>query len=277
MIDHWKHGTRIGIYGQDGHSVIVLHGGPAAYGGSDAVAKELSKKFRVYAPWQRRSGCIKLTVDIHVEDLRSLIETTIPDKKAAIVGESWGAMLALAFSSKYPTMCKCIALVGCGTYTEEARQELARTRQERIRSHLSKNPEFNTDLQLGFLEQILKWHDMTDTFSRLENTGEMSPEGEFDRQAFDETWGDMLRCQKENIYPDSFDNITCPVIMLHGEYDPHPGKMTAEHLKSYIPQLEYKQFSKCGHAPDIEKYARKEFYEFLVSWLTEKIRTGPEE
>ena len=109
-----------------------------------------------------------------------------------------------------------------------------------------------------------------------ESSGELSPEGDFDRQALDETWGDMVRCQKEHIYPDTFVNITCPVVMIHGEYDPHPGRVTAEYLKSCIPQLEYKEFPRCGHAPDIEKYARRDFYDYLVSWLTDKTGTGPE-
>jgi pimeloyl-ACP methyl ester carboxylesterase len=111
---------------------------------------------------------------------------------------------------------------------------------------------------------------MTDTFARIDNTKPACPEGEFDRQAFDETWSDMVRCQKERIYPDAFVSISCPVIMIHGDYDPHPGKMTAENLKTFIPQLEYKELSKCGHAPDIEKYARDEFYDFLRQWLNER-------
>jgi pimeloyl-ACP methyl ester carboxylesterase len=271
MIEHWQKEERIGIFGQDGHCVIVVHGGPGAYGGSDPVAKELSKTFRTYAPWQRRSGDVRLSVDIHVEDLKQLIEVKFPDKQPAIVGESWGAMLALAFASKYPKMCNCLALVGCGSFSEEVRQELSKRRQERIRNHIAKHPEFASDLQLPVLEQVLKWHDMTDTFARIGYAKPAGPEGEFDRQAFDETWSDMVRCQKERIYPDAFVNISCPVIMIHGDYDPHPGKITADYLKAYIHQLEYKELSKCGHAPDIEKYARNEFYEFLIQWLKEKI------
>jgi pimeloyl-ACP methyl ester carboxylesterase len=277
MIEDWKKEERIGIYGNNGPCVIVLHGGPGAYGGSDPVAMELSKSYKAYSPWQRRSGSIKLSVDVHIEDLRELLETMLPNEKPAIVGESWGAMLALAFAAKYPNMSKCLVLVGCGTYTEEARNELTKTRLQRIRNHISKHPEYKKDLQLPVLEQIFKWHDMTDTYSRVDTRGEMSSEGEFDRKAFDETWGDMIRCQKERIYPDLFVNISCPVVMIHGDYDPHPGKITADYLKTYVPQLEYKELANCGHAPDIEKYARNEFYEFLGSWVIEKTRTGPEE
>lgn len=235
MIEDWKHGRRIGIY----------------------------------SPWQRRSGGIRLTVDIHVEDLRELIETKVPDKQPAIIGESWGAMLALAFAGKYPKMCKCIALVGCGTFTDETRKELTKRRLKRIRSHISKHPEFESDLELPVFEQVLKWHEMTDIFSKSDDSGAAISEGDFDRQAFDETWRDMIRCQQKGIYPADFVNFLRPVTMIHGEYDPHPGRLTATHLQSYLPHLEYKEISKCGHSPHIEKYAKEEFFEFLISWLTQ--------
>jgi pimeloyl-ACP methyl ester carboxylesterase len=277
MIEDWKKNRRIGVFGKEGENVVVLHGGPAGYGGSDSVAKELSKKFKTYSPWHRRSGDVPLTVDLHVEDLKEFIEMELSGVPTAIVGESWGAMLALALACKYPDKCKCLALVGCGSYKEEIRNELQRRRQKRIENHIEEHPEFKDDLKLSRMEQLFKWHNMTDTFALRDSFTANSPEGEFDKQAFDETWNDMLRCQKEHIYPERFVNITCPVIMLHGAYDPHPGTMIAEHLKSFIPQLEYKEFSRCGHAPDIEKYARDAFYEFLFAWLEEKTRTGPKE
>ena len=58
--------------------------------------------------------------------------------------------------------------------------------------------------------------------------------------------------------------------MLHGTYDPHPGKMIRDNLKQYIPQLEYREFDKCGHAPCIEKYAKDDFLRVMRNWLINK-------
>jgi len=55
--------------------------------------------------------------------------------------------------------------------------------------------------------------------------------------------------------------------MLHGAYDPHPGKMIYDSLKPYLPQLEYKEWEKCGHYPWREKYAREDFYSFMKKWI----------
>jgi len=75
-----------------------------------------------------------------------------------------------------------------------------------------------------------------------------------------ETWNDMIRCQEEGIYPQSFTIIRCPVIMLHG-------KMIRDKLKQYIPQLEYHEFEKCGHSPSKEKYVKDDFFQVMCAWL----------
>ena len=267
MLEDWKNGKRIGIFGKGEETVFVLHGGPGAPGGAEPIAKELSTEFRVYSPWQRRSGPVKLSVKQHVEDLRECIEDRCRNNQPALVGESWGAMLALAFTAEYPGMVRRVALVGCGTFDEAARAELTVKRRERIKAHIEAHPEFRDDLQLPFEQQVMKWHEVTDTYCALENTLHDESTEAFDRQGFDETWGDMLRCQRDNIYPERFVNITSPVLMLHGDYDPHPGLATAKYLRLFIPHLEYREFEKCGHAPHKEKYAKDDFFGFLKSWL----------
>jgi pimeloyl-ACP methyl ester carboxylesterase len=82
----------------------------------------------------------------------------------------------------------------------------------------------------------------------------------------------MIRCQEEGIYPQAFTLINSPVIMLHGKYDPHPGKMIRDKLKLYIPQLEYREFEKCGHSPSKEKYAKDDFFQVMCAWLKEKLK-----
>lgn len=275
MFEDWIQGKRIGQFGEGEHCIIVLHGGPGSPGGAEPIARRLSTRFTTYSPWQRGSGGIKLSVDIHIEDLNSLIDAVSPDNAPALVGESWGAMLGLAFASKYPQKVSCIALIGCGTFTENARQKLTDERKTRIKKHIINNPEFINDLKLPYIEQVMKWHMVTDTYCRIDQKIIETIDEDFDRQAYDETWNDMVRCQKEGLYPLQFTNICCPVVMIHGDYDPHPGKMTKEYLKTYIKQLEYKELEKCGHSPMIEKYAYNDFYNFLESWLDNKMENTP--
>jgi pimeloyl-ACP methyl ester carboxylesterase len=103
--------------------------------------------------------------------------------------------------------------------------------------------------------------------------------GPFDSRAHTETWNDMLRLQEEGVYPAAFSAIKSPVVMLHGAYDPHPGWMIRASLLPHLPQLEYREWERCGHSPWLEKAVRDEFFAVLRDWLTRRILAGghPEE
>jgi pimeloyl-ACP methyl ester carboxylesterase len=76
-----------------------------------------------------------------------------------------------------------VVLVGCGTFDEASRAELVRRR--------------NLAPPLSFEAYDVRGHD--------------------------ETWQDMMRLQQDGTYPARFARIEAPVMMLHGEFDEHPG------------------------------------------------------
>ena len=83
----------------------------------------------------------------------------------------------------------------------------------------------------------------------------------------EETWGDIVRLQTAGVYPNAFASIRCPVLMLHGDDDPHPGPMIRDTLESALGQLDYVSWPNCGHYPWLEKGAGRDFYQTLTSWL----------
>lgn len=270
----WQEDQRIRFHGNDGPTVIALHGGPAAYGGASRIAEGLSEKFRVVEPWQRPSGDTPLTVAVHVEDLHNLILSRCNGEKPILVGSSWGAMLALAYAAEHSDSINAIALVGCGAFDKASRDRIVQRRSRKIVDYIARHPEHKADLQLDIGEQMMKWHVMTDAYELLP-IAPVTPEA-FDMQGHTETWQDMMRCQEAGIYPKSFSDITVPVLMLHGADDPHPGAMIRDSLKRYISQLEYHEFSRCGHDPEIERYAKDEFFAVLSNWLTRRFLTTNE-
>jgi hypothetical protein len=60
--------------------------------------------------------------------------------------------------------------------------------------------------------------------------------------------------------------------MLHGTYDPHPGRMIRDGLRPVLPQLEYAEFERCGHSPWKERLARDDFFDALRAWLSTVMR-----
>lgn len=255
-------------HGPAGRPVFVLHGGPGAPGYAAGLARCLADPLHVLEPWQRRSGATPLTVERHVEDLAEVLASHSRARAPALVGESWGAMLALAFAAKYPDRVAAILLVGCGTFDAAARARLHATLDARA------TPELRAEL--AALEQ--RYPDAAERFSAAHRLSDplytycRAPDADDDGDTFDlkghlESWNDMLRLQGEGRYPAAFGAIDRPVRMLHGDYDPHPGTLVRDSLVPYLPQLEYVELERCGHSPWLEVYARDRFRAEARSWL----------
>ncbi len=266
------------LYGESGHRVIVLHGGPGAPGTMAPVARELAANFRVIEPFQRRSGAVPLTVARHIADLSDIAETVVEGdgRPPAILGSSWGAMLALAFAAEEPALCGPVALIGCGTFDPPSRKEYEARRKARLTEQLG-------DKLRGLAEALddpderlsAIGHALTEAYSHRVITDEIELE-RCDARGHQETWNDMLRLQANGTYPQRFERIKSPVLMLHGEDDPHPGRLIRDSLLQYIPELEYHEWDRCGHYPWLERYAQEEFYARLQAWLHERFTFSAE-
>ncbi len=266
-------------YGAAGPWVVVLHGGPGAPGYVAPVARALVDGFRVLEPFQRGSGALStlstgstrrggagvLTVARHVEDLRGIIDAECGAERPALVGHSWGAMLALAYAAAHPARTGPIALIGCGTFDSASRAHYRATVDARIgpeaMARLAKTT--GPDERLRLMEEI---YPRADRFDPLPGDGS-ADDGPVDARAHEETWRDMMRCQAEGLYPAAFAAVRTPVIMLHGGYDPHPGAMIRATLARVMPQLEYREWDRCGHYPWLERACAEEFYDVLRKWL----------
>ena len=115
---------------------MLLHGGPGAPGYVAPVARRLASTFHVLEPFQQGSGDEPLTVARHVSDLHELLESRCSDLRPALVGHSWGAMLALAYAAEHPDRIACLALVSCGTFDRAARRRMIETQSERTDEEL---------------------------------------------------------------------------------------------------------------------------------------------
>jgi pimeloyl-ACP methyl ester carboxylesterase len=283
MSDHGEWDNRLAMlhvrqYGTSGSYVVVLHGGPGIPGYMAPIARGLADSYRVLEPFQRGSGDKPLTVGQHIEDLLEVINFYAGDSRPALIGSSWGAMLALAFAATYPESSGGLVLVGCGTFDPVARAAM----QEALKSRMDESvcerlqrleEEFagKNDLMKALADFLLPLYSYDLITTNMEDEG-------VDARAYQQTWQDMLRFQAEGLYPAAFASIKAPVLMLHGVFDPHPGRLIRANLESYLPQLEYREFESCGHYPWLEKSASEEFFSVLRNWLEHHLnkshRTG---
>jgi pimeloyl-ACP methyl ester carboxylesterase len=229
------------------------------------VARGLASSYRVVEPFQRGSGRERLTVARHVADLHEVINFYAARCHPALLGTSWGAMLALAYAATYPSSTGPLILVGCGTFDPTARAELQTNIAERMNDEIRAR---------------LKCADQLDQDERLKASAEaMMPiysydvlaspheEDKVDARAHYETWDDMMRLQAEGIYPAAFAAIKVPILMVHGTFDPHPGRLIFAGLRPYLPQLEYRELERCGHYPWLERVAADTFFSLVREWL----------
>jgi pimeloyl-ACP methyl ester carboxylesterase len=249
---------------------VLVHGGPGAPGTLASLARGLAARYRVLEPYQRRSGPEPLTVAHHVADLHDLIAARCPDEPPVVVGSSWGAMLALAHAAAHPGDVRGLVLVGCGTFDPEARERFRRTVAERMTPVLTARYERlaneipDPDERLAEAGRLFQ--SLYAASRILEDPGEADAPLP-DARGHTETWYDMLRLQAEGVYPAAFAAITAPVVMLHGEFDPHPGRMIAASLRPHLPQLEYVEIDQAGHEPWREQGARRRFLVLLYNVL----------
>lgn len=242
--------------------VYLLHGGPAAAGYLQPVAEKISEYSEVIEPFQRVDENTPITVKTHINDLKELIENKTSPKKPVIIGHSWGAMLALAFACEHQNIIESLILVGCGTFDETSRSKMNDIIKGRMTDDIKNKlaeiecTEIGENEKLGLMGRVIKpiySYDIVDSDITCECNA----------KAHKETWDDMMRLQKDGIYPQNFSKIKIPVTILHGDFDPHPGNMVYACLKKYIPHIKYICLEKCGHDPWLEKHAADEFYDKL--------------
>lgn len=258
-------GLEYRLHGTSGPTLLAIHGGPAAAGSIAAIGRGLADDYRVIEPFQRGSSPTPLTVARHVADLHDLNDELGLDHPP-LIGHSWGAMLILAYAAAHPDQAGPLALVGCGTFDPIARERFKAIVAER---------------EAGLEPELERLQSIADDDARLAATGELmqriygydllddpaaAPRSP-DARAHQETWADMLRCQREGLYPAAFANIRSPVLLLQGAHDPHPGGLIRDGLTPLLPQLEYVELPRCGHEPWLERHARDAFWTELRAWL----------
>ncbi|HPM44157.1 MAG TPA: alpha/beta hydrolase, partial [Caldisericia bacterium] len=257
-------------YGVPPFNIVVVHGGPGACGEMAPVARGLSSGFGVLEPLQTA-----ITIDGQVKELEEAIRTH-GNPPVALVGHSWGAWLAFILAAKNPSLVGKLVLVGSGPFEEKYASEIMPAR-------LSRLPE-NERNELALLLKKMESQGEKDSDAIMDRVGDLisksdhfdplplEPEPvEFRPEVYQSVWPEASRLRQSGELLEMGKKITCPVVAIHGDHDPHPADGVRIPLEKVLKDFKFVLLEKCGHDPWLEKHAREKFFEVLKGELGSKI------
>ncbi len=258
------------IYGKSPYQVAVIHGGPGAPGSVALIARELSCDFGVLEPFQT-----KTSLNGQVLELKIVLKKNgkIP---ITLIGHSWGAWLSYILAARYPSMVKKLILVGCGPFEQKYVKKLQAFRLNRLNQQERK--EFNTIIKLlhdpktkdknKYLEKLGALTSKTDTFEPIPIESKKSDLIDVKGDIFHKVWNEADELRRSGKLLAIGKDINCPLIAIHGDYDPHPAQGVKKPLSVVIKEFRFVLLKNCGHYPWIERKAKDKFYKVLRKELS---------
>jgi pimeloyl-ACP methyl ester carboxylesterase len=256
-------------YGGAPFSVAVIHGGPGAAGEMAPVAHRLASSWGVLEPVQTA-----MSLEGQVEELKSVLEDNA-DTPVTLIGFSWGAWLSFIVAARYPAIIEKLILIGSGPYEAKyAGGIIEGTRLSRlddkerteVESLIRALNDAATEDKNSILLRLGILLSKADAYDPI---GDVS--GEFEAvdcraDIFQSVWPEAAEMRKSGELIALTSKIQCPVVAIHGDYDPHPAEGVKEPL-SAVKGFRFILLKNCGHRPWIERDARDEFFQILEKEL----------
>jgi pimeloyl-ACP methyl ester carboxylesterase len=251
-------------YGEPPYSVAVVHGGPGAPGSIAPVARELSRNTGVLEPLQTEDS-----LEGQIEELREVLGKNA-DIPVILVGHSWGAMLSFIVTALYPSLVKKLILVGSGPFEQRYAENIDGERLTRLSEKerievlnlidiIDGEAGGDKDKAMAWLGELTA---IADTYAPLpleKWPGPLEVSEEINRKV----WAEAKKLRLSGELLELGKRIRCPVVAIHGDYDPHPAEGVRGPLSGVLRDFRFILLEKCGHEPWLEKYARDTFYEVL--------------
>ncbi|RAL24226.1 alpha/beta fold hydrolase [Thermoflavimicrobium daqui] len=254
-------------YGDPPFSVAVIHGGPGAPGEMAPVEKELSRVCGILEPLQTSES-----IQGQMEELMSIL-VKYGKPPITLIGYSWGAWLSFILAANYPSIVCKLILVGSGPFEEKYTSKIMETRLSRLNE---KDKQKVYSLQEALLSpsiedkslilaQFGKLMSKADSCDPFPTTNE---EIEVQIDIYQSVWKEASELRRSEELLKLGKQVQCPVIAIHGDYDPHPYEGVEKPLSKIIKEFRLILLKDCGHIPWKERSAKDRFYKILKEELS---------
>lgn len=249
-------------YGNRPYTIVLLHGGPGGGGEMRPVAEFLlSKGYSVLEPIIR-----KKTITGQIKLIKNLIDDET-EKQVIIVGHSWGAMLGWLFCASYPEYVKKLIMVASGEFDKKFVPRIEKTRKDRMSNEqkiIFQNL-IDKKLDVELFNQVGKFLMKIDSYDLIDDGFEN--EIEPDHNVFEAVWSEAEKLRESGEFLEIGKKINCPIVIIHGDYDPHPLEGIEGPIKEIVNEVKIYRLEKCGHYPWLEKEARSDFFDIFLKEL----------
>lgn len=247
---------------------MVIHGGPGAVGEMAPVARELKSNWGVLEPFQTEDS-----INGQVDELKTVLEEN-GDPPLILIGFSWGAWLSFIFASNYPAFVRKLILVGSGPFEEKYAVRIQKTRLERLTQKDRKEAECLISLldDSAAEDKGKVFSRLGELFSRTDVYDPVTQKTEFVDfrvDIFQRVWKEAEKLRRSGKLLQLGESIKCPVVAIHGDYDPHPAEGVQKPLTYVLKDFRFILLKNCGHKPWIERQARGEFFRILREELVQ--------
>ena len=253
-------------HGSAPYTIVVVHGGPGAAGSVKSLCETLGKTHGLLEPFQTEK-----TIPSQIEELRRIMDAhaCMP---VILIGHSWGAMLGFMFAATHPALVKKLILVSSGMLEDVHQDDLREQRESKL------SPEEASELsRMRAQFANPKKEDMDDVFRRfgrlMDKIDSYRPidmpidDAHYCYEVFASIWPEASAMRKRGEMLSMGAKITCDVVAIHGDQDPHPGHAVKASLDKVISNPRFYSLKDCGHMPWKERDAMDTFYAILTSEL----------
>jgi len=254
------------IHGPPPYRVVLVHGGPGAIGYMAPFASEISSAAGVIEAFQT-----KKSIEGLLDELKAILlqQASTP---VILCGHSWGAWLATVFTSRNPGLVGKLILVASAPFEENYAKDIMEVRMNR----LSEGERDRFDELLKMLESNGNM-DKNDVFRKIANilrkadaydpSADQYENSTLDYYLYQTVWHEAEKLRTCGDLLNYTTNIQCPVLAIHGDYDPHPAAGVRRPLERNISDFTFHLLEKCGHEPWTEKQAQTKFFTLLKNEL----------
>ena len=243
----------IKIHGIPPFKVVLTHGGPGAAGELTPLAKELSEFVSLLEPFQTKSSIEELIIELDNQISRN-------------------AWLSLLYAARFNEKVKKLILLSSGPFDPGYAVDIINIRVQRLSDEnkkrlfrlierLNEPDEKNKNELFRKVGELIYMADSFDPVPRK------NPDIKYDYDMYLRVWNEAQALREAGGLLNAVTRINCPVVAIHGDYDPHPAEGVNEPFAAHLKDFQFHLIRNCGHHPWEEKMARDEFFDILTNHI----------